>query len=414
MRTFTGIKSGLIAGALALGGCLSIDIDAPPAVDMKCNFVMHDLSVTDDFIDPAIQTALENHPQLPLLYLSGGSQTGAFGAGYLKGWADNNGGDLPEFAIVTGVSTGALLSLAAFTNNSEIAVDAYTIDSEDEVLTLFVKNKGDKLSVGDYISTVKSGAVADLIPIRARLHETLDDHDLIALISDRADQNRKLFSVATNLDDGYARAFDLTEMAQRIANESTSSADKKHYQNCFVEALVASSSVPMAARPVFIDNVMYIDGGARFGAMSHRIGRATQEIFTPEDADKRDTYVIFNGDQRVGDDCGLCGPVDSSDRHKNWNLPALAGRSIEILIDQIYQFSQDKIARDSADAGFNAPVITRIDESLAGFQATIAGETKTCKAWRAVDDNVANPPLEFHPNYMRCLIQYGESRASSQ
>ncbi|MBY8825312.1 patatin-like phospholipase family protein [Sphingomonas colocasiae] len=47
-----------------------------------------------------------------LLAISSGSDKGAFGAGYLAGWTAR--GDRPEFAVVTGVSTGALIAPFAF------------------------------------------------------------------------------------------------------------------------------------------------------------------------------------------------------------------------------------------------------------------------------------------------------------
>ena len=49
---------------------------------------------------------------LNLLSLSGGGQNGAFGAGFLIGWRES--GRRPQFDIVGGVSTGALLATHAF------------------------------------------------------------------------------------------------------------------------------------------------------------------------------------------------------------------------------------------------------------------------------------------------------------
>ena len=46
------------------------------------------------------------------LAISGGGPNGAFGAGLLVGWTAR--GDRPEFSIVTGVSTGALIAPFAF------------------------------------------------------------------------------------------------------------------------------------------------------------------------------------------------------------------------------------------------------------------------------------------------------------
>jgi len=42
------------------------------------------------------------------LFLSGGSQNGAFGAGFIDQWRIGGGGSLPAFRVVTGISTGAL------------------------------------------------------------------------------------------------------------------------------------------------------------------------------------------------------------------------------------------------------------------------------------------------------------------
>ena len=49
---------------------------------------------------------------LNMLSLSGGGQNGAFGAGFLIGWRES--GRRPEFDVVGGVSTGALLATHAF------------------------------------------------------------------------------------------------------------------------------------------------------------------------------------------------------------------------------------------------------------------------------------------------------------
>lgn len=46
------------------------------------------------------------------LAISGGSDNGAFGAGLINGWTVT--GTRPEFTIVTGVSTGALIAPFAF------------------------------------------------------------------------------------------------------------------------------------------------------------------------------------------------------------------------------------------------------------------------------------------------------------
>ena len=55
---------------------------------------------------------------LNILTLSGGGTRGAFGAGLLSGWTDS--GNIPEFDIVTGVSTGAVMATFVFLGNEEL------------------------------------------------------------------------------------------------------------------------------------------------------------------------------------------------------------------------------------------------------------------------------------------------------
>ena len=49
---------------------------------------------------------------MDILALSGGGEDGAFGAGLLCGWTQH--GDRPQFKLVTGISTGALIAPWAF------------------------------------------------------------------------------------------------------------------------------------------------------------------------------------------------------------------------------------------------------------------------------------------------------------
>src|SRR6185369_1840849 len=51
-------------------------------------------------------------PPANYLAVSGGGDNGAFGAGLINGWTAT--GTRPEFKIVTGVSTGALIAPFAF------------------------------------------------------------------------------------------------------------------------------------------------------------------------------------------------------------------------------------------------------------------------------------------------------------
>src|SRR5438128_4517469 len=68
-------------------------------------------------------TRAESKPDgstIDLLIISGGGDWGAFGAGVLKGWGRLHGDEArPQFDVVTGVSTGALIAPFAFLGDDE-------------------------------------------------------------------------------------------------------------------------------------------------------------------------------------------------------------------------------------------------------------------------------------------------------
>ena len=72
-------------------------------------------------------------PRAYYLAVSGGGEDGAFAAGLLNGWTVR--GDRPEFRIVTGVSTGALIAPMAFLGSDYDSAlrEAYTTISQDDI-----------------------------------------------------------------------------------------------------------------------------------------------------------------------------------------------------------------------------------------------------------------------------------------
>ena len=100
---------------------------------------------------------LPNNGRFDVLVLSGGGTDGAFGAGVLNAWSDY--GDRPEFGLVTGISTGALIAPYAFLGpryNADIE-RVYTNIETDDVLELAVYSAlvGNTLGVSDPSKLVK-------------------------------------------------------------------------------------------------------------------------------------------------------------------------------------------------------------------------------------------------------------------
>lgn len=401
-----------------------------------------------------------------MLFLSGGSQEGAFGAGVLVEWnfrmggAENardaahvppgtepNPGRLPNFRVVTGISTGAILATPAFINRIGLLVDhdppvagdpaahnGYSIRREDELLRPIAGSVASGFNLHSAISTVRRGAVADLRPLRDMLLRELGPDELIAVARGHA-ANRLLLAGVVDVDSGQAVALDLTEMASRFAaaRSAGDAVAANRFHNCYVDAVVASSSAPLAALPVFIDNRMYVDGGARFGLFSDEIDRVIDERAkdpsTPEAAVERrlagaNVYAIVNGDLVTRHTCGrrdrtLCRQDSADSRyviddslaaHADWRLPDLAFRSERILVNQVQRMSLERINATAKrkDRRF-FPAWIQPDNRTHPFemdQPSLGEGSRTCAQWRERDAEI-DRPVQFHPREMHCLIDYG-------
>jgi predicted patatin/cPLA2 family phospholipase len=373
---------------------------------------------------------------LSMLLLSGGSQNGAFGAGFLDGWARKRGAerlrggkgdgspDLPRFSIVTGISAGAILSTFAFIDRPDIAAREFAIERENQVLRPYVRSK--KIGLGNVGTIAKKGAFGELDPLRQRLRQVIDN-DMMALIAREHRAKRKLYIGAVDVDTGQAVAFDMTAMASRIdALPREDEAQRKRLRNCYVEVIVASSSVPLAAPATFIDNRMYIDGGARFGVFGDEIGAAVRSLsagleakYKTADASERsrfqkpNVFILINGTLTMQPRCGKLACPEGSDpllgKHKDWDLLDLAGQSVSILINQTYRFSTDRIITSAGPRDFKAS-IERMEPDYLKFQHEQNGVSRKCGEWSDKDVELSRP-IEFHPRYMNCVIAYGATRA---
>ena len=122
------------------------------------------------------------------LALSGGGPDGAFGAGLLRGLEER--GERPDYTVVTGVSTGAIIAVFAFLGPEydDVLEDMYTSYSTDDLVdvTLF------EALTGGIAFTDASG-------YRSLLEFYIDD-DVVAAIAARYRSGHTLLIGTTNLD----------------------------------------------------------------------------------------------------------------------------------------------------------------------------------------------------------------------
>lgn len=371
-----------------------------------------------------------------LLLLSGGSEDGAFGAGFLQGWAAQRSvrnaaaepgrKGLPRFRVVTGISTGSLQASFAFLDDPQPVVESYSISHERDLLNPLVSRGLGEHPVRGALSLARHGTLATLDPLRALLDRLLMGEvdgpegarisrlEAIAHETNSNEGNRRLMVGAVEMDSGDLMVFNLGEYAREwvAARQAEQGSRADAIKHCYIEALIASSSVPMAAAPVFIDGKVFIDGGARFGVFLRPFNRAfaANRRVTPSGQPRDNLYMLINGTLELAPQCTL-GPCP----HPNpkWRFDALAFRSLAVLINQSYVSSVYWAKNEGRQQGLE-PVFARMETGAGGYLAHRAAtglpvpdpQVRSCAEWKAYDDQTEHP-LEFHPHYMRCLIDYG-------
>ena len=111
MRRLVAPVATLILAALA-GGCAAITRPPVTVAALQQDAVAIDAvqsTLRDTVIERLVRRAVRRGDRtLDVLMLSGGGQNGSFGVGFLRGWKQRATETMPEFDLVTGVSTGAL------------------------------------------------------------------------------------------------------------------------------------------------------------------------------------------------------------------------------------------------------------------------------------------------------------------
>lgn len=183
-----------------------------------------------------------------MLALSGGSDNGAYGAGLLNGWT--KAGTRPEFSIVTGISTGALIAPFAFLgSDQDPALERLytTISRRDIYRTRFP------------LAIPLAPSATSTKPLRQMIARTLSDA-LIDRIAQQHARGRRLFVGTANLD---AQRMVIWNMGAIAASPAPG-----RYE-LFRQVLLASASIPALFPPVVIKtqasgreiSELHVDGG---------------------------------------------------------------------------------------------------------------------------------------------------------
>ena len=184
------------------------------------------------------------------LSLSGGGDDGAYGAGLLIGWAER--GDRPQFNLVTGISTGALIAPFAFMGKEYDPAlrEVYTKYGPRDI---FIER--------GLISGILSDGLSDTTPLYQLISKYIDQDFLKKVGNEYTTKNRWLLIGTSNLDAGVPVVWNMGKIASIGTPEAL---------ELFRKIMLASASIPGAFSPVMFDvevagqsfQEMHVDGGA--------------------------------------------------------------------------------------------------------------------------------------------------------
>jgi predicted acylesterase/phospholipase RssA len=311
------------------------------------------------------ETDFENalQPQRgPWLILSTGGADGAFGAGLLNGLSA--AGKRPDYAVVTGVSTGALMAPFVFAGpRYDAALQAvYTHTSAADIFE--VGGTGESF--------------LDTWPLKDLIAKEITPA-LLADIAAAQKAGRRLFIVTTDLDAGRSVVWNMGAIAVHSTAGGADEAIK-----LFRRILLASGSVPGAFPPVLID----VEGNGKHFAEMHADGGVGGQLFVTPPALMQSTssykipadalYIVVNS--------GLAPEFQVVER----NTPTILAQAVSMAIKADLRMLLDRayVAAKKSGIGFNVATIPP------SFNAPSRGA--------------------FDPDYMKALFNVGYDQGKSE
>ncbi|WP_240987872.1 patatin-like phospholipase family protein, partial [Cupriavidus taiwanensis] len=221
-------------------------------------------------------------PPAVFVAISGGGDNGAFAAGLLNAWTAT--GTRPEFKLVTGISTGALIAPFAFLGPKYDGTlkEVYTTISPKDVL-----------EPRSFLAGVLSDGMADNAPLLRLTRKSVTEAFLKEIAAEYA-KGRMLLVATADLDARRAIIWDMGKIASYGGPKAL---------DLFVKVMVASASIPGGFPPMMVDVVvdgkpyqeMHVDGGIVAQVFAYPAGiRINDEAASVGVKRERKLYVIRN------------------------------------------------------------------------------------------------------------------------
>lgn len=350
----------------------------------------------------------------PVLLLSGGGQWGAFGAGFLTTLHQRH--QLPDFGVITGISTGGMQSL--FVAIAPVQHVPGTPDSYDALIANY-SPKAESEVVDRHRTQAMAaltGSLAGLKPLRRRVEKALctnGDPELgCPMIERLAQSRRQVFVGFVKADSGQL------EYANGIAIAGSAAggvAARRNAQQCLAGIALASAAMPVFFQQVRINGETYYDGGVRQSVFEANVAqtldaavaavrrdaqqaaakahRAAPAVVTPA------IYVVRNGPTQL---LGPDGRPGSLDEKIDTKADALSGA-----------FRAEAIVVNQLEVGSIASL--RIAHPT-GALKLVTADGFNAFPWPASGDPAARGcpkprGVMFDPGFMLCLQHFGRSKA---
>lgn len=264
------LSNAWVLSALALGACSSppertpvppdrIESVAVPGLPQARTWADAPPPFLDEWMEASTEKLREAFGGImdrehTYLAVSGGGQKGAWGAGLLVGWTA--AGDRPEFTMVTGVSTGALIAPFAYLGP----------DYDDELRRIYTSYaSADLAEVRSIWALLSADSVADTEPLRELIAEYYDAALLEAIAAEWR-KGRQLRVATTDLDTSRPVMWDMGRIA---------ASDLPHKVELFGDILLASAAIPTAFPPVRFT----VEAGGQTYEELHVDGGASSQVF---------------------------------------------------------------------------------------------------------------------------------------
>lgn len=377
--------------AAALSACGTARPKDPPE-NLACGLVKNDLIVEDSFVrvftssQARLRPMGAPKPPFTVLSLSAGGEFGAYGAGFLGGWAAAGPKAVPvarsNVQVVTGVSTGSMIATHAFLGEEATVEKIFRELSGEDVYA-----ERSKLSLLTANSLLKADGKDHIIAM-------FITPDVVQRVVEKSENGtRGLYIGVVDLDTGQFLRIDMVKLAKTIEPASLR-------LDCFRAILGASAAIPIAFPPKFVDGRMLVDGGARRHLFFTDLGAVAR------DPDVTKNVISFvHGDLAVGAEK----PVDNG-------VLQIAGRMAEVFTDQGLKESivMQEILATSCLVGVGLGCSTDASKPASPartFYAAAAAAAKTCapeKAKCTPATSGLNSEDMFCNAFMKCLADRGK------